>query len=411
MLVTELPEGGLIVGCVSREHASIDVPVESAISLASLVQHPGDAVLVLDQNLRVPFNQSLETLWHEITDGESTFVVLVPHRPAPEFDPYFDKPVSSFLCSPDVFRQFLALEIDCWPQTICFALLQAIANSVIQVDRLLVRQLPCVKVRTAPLNAASIALLMPHRGDPRYLQTALHYLSRAEGGGLKIRVGLDLEDTSAYEEFAATYAAAEFFRFSPAPVGPYVIRQELAEASHEPWLSLQDSDDLSCHDRFTSLSAAMAASGCGVAGSHELCLDEMRAVVFPVRYPIDSSAALAMCPNHAMLHGTLMARRSVFLESGGLSTHQIIANDTQFLLRSFFTTIMGNVDEFLYIRRRHAASLTNAPETVYDNPLRRKLNAEWTADFEAIKRGKLTLRDSSLHPVRRSEPYKVERLS
>jgi hypothetical protein len=67
------------------------------------------------------------------------------------------------------------------------------------------------------------------------------------------------------------------------------------------------------------------------------------------------------------------------------------------------------VDEFLYIRRRHATSLTNAPETVYDNPLRRRLSKEWTGDFRAIVRGELKLEDSSLRPVRRAEPFTIAR--
>lgn len=227
---------------------------------------------------------------------------------------------------------------------------------------------------------------------------------------MKVRVGLDVEDACTYEKLATTCRAAEFFRFHPTPVGPYVIRQALAEASIEPWLSLQDSDDLSCSDRFASLLHVMRATGCGIAGSHELCLDEIRAVVYPVRYPIDSSAALAIRPNHALLHATLMARRGVFFQSGGLSTNYVIANDTQFLLRLFFTTTIRNVDEFLYIRRRHTASLTNAPETVVGNPLRRRLNAQWSADFEAIKRGELKLENSSLRPMHRSEPYDLKRL-
>ena len=133
-------------------------------------------------------------------------------------------------------------------------------------------------------------------------------------------------------------------------------------------------------------------------------------LVYPVRYPLDASGALARTANHALLHATLMVRRDAFFSCGGLSTHLVIANDTQFLLRAFFSMKMRNVDEFLYIRRRHPASLTNAPETVYDNPLRRSLSAQWSADFEAIKRGELRLPDSSLRPIERSEPYTLERI-
>jgi hypothetical protein len=184
----------------------------------------------------------------------------------------------------------------------------------------------------------------------------------------------------------------------------------LAENSAEPLLTLQDSDDLSCYDRFVMQSNALAETGCDIVGSHELCLDEMRGVVQPVRFPLDSSAALALCANHALLHGTLMTYRSVFFDLGGLSTDLIIANDTQFLLRAHFNSSIRNVDEFLYIRRRHAASLTNAPETIFDNPLRRRLSSVWTHDFDAIKRGELKIEDSSLRPVRRLEPWRAERI-
>lgn len=411
MLVSELPESGLIAGCLSRLDASIDAPAEPLLSLASLAQRPEDAVFVLNENLRAAFNESLACLWPEFTGKESTLIILLPHRPAPKIDPHVGKPVSSFLCSVDLFRQYLALQIDCSPQALCFALLEAIANNVLTVDRLLVRSLPHTRVPAAPPNPPPIAVLIPHRGDPRHLEAALQYLYRAGPERLKIRVGLDVVDAPAYEDLAARHPASEFFRFHPVPVGPYVIRQALAELSCEPWLSLQDSDDLSCYDRFASLLRAMCASGCGITGSQELCLDEMRKIVFPVRYPLDPSATLAERPSHALLHASLLARRGVFFESGGLSTHYIIANDTQFLLRLFFTTEIRNVDEFLYIRRRHAASLTNAPETVHDNPLRRRLSAEWCADFDAIKRGQLKLEDSSLRPIRRTEPYGIAPLN
>ncbi|HEX3682079.1 MAG TPA: hypothetical protein VHU83_06000 [Bryobacteraceae bacterium] len=416
MLVSELPASGLIggcgliAGCISRPDAPIDAPAGPLLSLASLAQQPDDAIFLLDENLRPAFNESLACLWPEFAPRESTLVILVPHRPAPRTDPHVGKPVSSFLCSSDLFRRYLALEIDCAPQALCFTLLESIASNVLQCDRLLVRSLPHARVPPAPLSLPPIALLMPHRGDPGHLEAALLSLSRAGGEPLHIRVGLDVEDASAYRRLAVRHPSTEFFCFHPPPVGPYVIRQALAERSSEPWLSLQDSDDISCHDRFPSLLRAMCASGCGITGSQELCLDEMRRIVFPVRYPLNPSATLAERPSHALLHASLMARRGAFFESGGLSTHYIIANDTQFLLRLFFSTEIRNVDEFLYIRRRHATSLTNAPETVHDNPLRRRLSAEWCADFDAIKRGELKLADSSLRPIRRSEPYAIESL-
>jgi hypothetical protein len=413
MLTTELHASdgrrwlaaGLSRGDSLTDSASQDVP-----SLATLIEHSASAVLFLESSLRSAFDESVGTLWQDIPEKESTLIVLVPREAAPVDDPYYGDPATSFLCSASVFREYLALQVDCWPQTICFALLRAIADGIINVDRLLVRQLPETRQRTLCDGAVSKALLMPHRGDPRHLRSALSYLGRTAGNSLSINVGLDVEDSSEFSGLVEMYPRVKFFQSRPAPVGPYVIRQELAERSSELLICLQDSDDLSCYDRFTILSEALAETGCDVIGSHELCLDEIRVMVYPVRYVVDSSAALALCHCHALLHATLMARREAFFGCGGLSTHHIVANDTQFMLRAFFTARIRNVDEFLYIRRRHPASLTNAPETVHDNPLRRSLNAQWTADFEAVKRGEMKLEDSSLRTTRRSEPYRMERL-
>ncbi|HVV47081.1 MAG TPA: hypothetical protein VHC72_17840, partial [Bryobacteraceae bacterium] len=291
----------------------------------------------------------------------------------------------------------------------CFAALRAIARGEIEVDRLLVRQVPCAARRIEERKTAAQALVMPHRGDPAHLRAALKYLRKSAGDSRAIRVGLDVGEDPDYAALPEEYPEVEFYRFSPAPVGPYVIRQALAERSPEPLLTLQDSDDFSCYDRFAKLGAALAGSDCGIVGSHELCLDEIRCVVQPVRFPLDCTAALDLCANHALLHATLMARRGAFFDAGGLSTDLIIANDTQFLLRAHFTCRIRNVDEFLYIRRRHTASLTNAPDTVFDNPLRRRLSSEWNRDFEAIKQGRLKMEDSTLRTVRRLEPWDAER--
>jgi hypothetical protein len=413
MLTTELHASDgrrWLVAGLSQGDSAIDPGSQHVGSLADLLEHPTSVVLLLESSLLRAFDESLKTLWQDMPAEESICMVLAPREAAPVDDPYYGDPATSFLCSAGVFSQYLALRVDCWPQTICFALLRAIADGLITVDRLLVRQLPETRQRTLRDSALSKALLMPHRGDPRHLRSALNYLGRTAGNSLSVSVGLDVEDSSECNALVEMYPQVKFFQSRPAPVGPYVIRQELAERSSEPLICLQDSDDLSCYDRFAILSEALAETGCDVIGSHELCLDEIRVMVYPVRYAIDSSAALAVGHCHALLHATLMARRAAFFGCGGLSTHHIVANDTQFMLRAFFTARIRNVDEFLYIRRRHPASLTNAPETVHDNPLRRSLNAQWTADFEAVKRGEMKLEDSSLRTMRRSEPYRMERL-
>ncbi len=411
MQLTELSPPGeprILAGALRRTDHSIPEQPTGKRSLAELASD-SEAVLVIDEAAGEGIQESLAALWEEVPPGESAFIVLVPRRPAPRVDPHYGDPTSSFFCTSDVFSRFLDLGIDCWARTLCFAVLRAIADGAIEVDRLLVVQTPLPEPRVYPA-APRKTVIVPHRGKEDYLRATLRYIRKSIGASSIVRVGLDVEDPTPYVSWANEFPDVEFYHFDPAPVGPYVIRQELAERSSEPFLALQDSDDLSCHNRFTGLGDALAKTGCGIVGSHELCLDEIRSLVQPVRFPLDPSAALQLCPNHALLHATLLTARSTFFDVGGLSTHLKIANDTQFLLRAYFGTTIRNVDEFLYVRRRHATSLTNAPETIYDNPLRRSLNSEWTGDFNAIKRGEMTLEKSSLRPMRRTEAWRVERL-
>jgi hypothetical protein len=414
MLLTDLSPSGetrmLAAGLTRTGASSIRSAPRGAYSLGDLAG-ASDAVLVFDERITGEIDESIAALWEEFPAGESAFIALVPRQPAPRIDAFYCDPISSFLCSSEIMARLVELGIDCWAKTLCFAALRAIAEGSIEVDRLLVRQIPFRQPREHGRDDAAKALLLPHRGDPAYLRTALQYIEKSAGNSLTVRVGLDIEDRADYAAFPDDHPRVEFFDFSPAPVGPYVIRQELAERSPEPLLTLQDSDDLSCYDRFSALGDALAETGDGVVGSQELCLDEIRGLVQPVRYPLDGSAALAICANHALLHATLMTHRSAFFNAGGLSTNLIIASDTQFLLRAYFSGSIRNVDEFLYIRRRHAASLTNAPETIYDNPLRRRLSGEWTDDFNAIKRGDLKMENSSLRPMRRTDPWTVERFT
>ena len=399
----------LAAGLIRDDAASVRTMPRGSYSLRELAGN-SDAVVVFDEGIAGEIDDSITALWQEIPCGETAFIALVPRMAAPQIDSSYGTPISSFLCSSEVFVRFLDGGIDCVARTLCFAVLRAIADGVLEVDRLLVRQIPFLQRRVYGRETAAKALVLPHRGDPAFLRAALKYIGKSTGNSLAIRVGLDVGDSVGYSAFLEEYPGVEFFDFSPAPVGPYVIRQELAERSPEPLLTLQDSDDLSCYDRFAALGDALAETGCDIVGSQELCLDEIRRLVQPVRFPLDSSAALALRANHALLHATLMTHRSAFFKAGGLSTDLIIASDTQFLLRAFFNTSIRNVDEFLYIRRRHSRSLTNAPETVVDNPLRRRLGWEWNGDFDAIKRGELKMENSKLRPMRRTDAWKVERL-
>jgi hypothetical protein len=113
---------------------------------------------------------------------------------------------------------------------------------------------------------------------------------------------------------------------------------------------------------------------------------------------VHNSASLNYQAKEPLLHATAMTTREGFAIAGGFSTDQKIANDTQFMLRAYFTLRMKNVDNFLYIQRRHPKALTVSDETALDTPLRRRLGGMWAADFEAVKSGKARLDLTSLAP-------------
>jgi hypothetical protein len=375
------------------------------------IAHGADAVAVIDEQLHQAFQLSAETLWRMLPLNRPAVIVLAPRRPPPALECSSDGLVSSFLCSASVFRKLVAIIGDIAPRNLCFELLQAVLNGAIEVDRILVRQIPdpAPACLAAPPKERA-ALVMAHRGQEQHLRAALTYLSKSKGLDLRVRVGLDVDEPNDYRAVRRDYPQVEFFRVNPPPVGPYVIRHELANRSQERLLTLQDSDDISCSDRFVTLHANMCATGCDMIGSHELRVDEIRREVVMMRFPVDVTASLRECPCHALLHATLMIKREAFFAVGGLSTDQMVASDTQFLMRAFFHLRIRNVDEFLYIRRRHGDSLTVAPKTANGNPLRRHLDALWSADFEAVKRGQIRLEESSLRPLRGAATYHIQRL-
>jgi hypothetical protein len=201
---------------------------------------------------------------------------------------------------------------------------------------------------------------------------------------------------SDYGAIIAAHAGNDYYQAASPPVGPYFVRQALAERSREEVLAFHDSDDLSCWDRFGCLEAERARTGCDLIGSNELRFDELEGDVTAFRYPLDASAALGMAPGHALFFPTSMITRAGFFRAGGLSTDRAFAYDTQFLLRAFFSLKIRNVDKFLYVRRRRAGSLTTSPETGMGTPIRERLAARWEHDFEEVKSGRLTLEGSSL---------------
>jgi|SRR5579871_3149279 len=360
-----------------------------------------DAVALLDPATEPLLAESARALAEEFDQGPGQAVILLPRQEAPEIEARDDGPVRSFLCAGSVLRDLRSLHPEAQPEALCFLLLKEIINGALNVGRVVVRQLP-YRGRQGPAhpNGGPAALLMAHRGDADHLRAALKFLAAADDEDMRVRVGLDLDDTPAYRAVAASHPGVEFFQVKPTPAGPYLIRQALADRAQEPLLVFHDSDDISCSDRFCCLRTELAAGNCDLAGSHELRVDEISRRVHAFRFPLDVTRALHTGPAHALLHATSMVRRAGFAAAGGFSTNQPISGDTQFLLRAYFHIRIRNVDQFLYIRRRHARALTMNPATALGSDLRRQIERPWRDDFEAVKSGRLALEQSTLQPRR-----------
>jgi hypothetical protein len=393
---------------------------EAVDSPAELLCPGVDAIAVLSPEVAPLFSASAANLFTDAPWPESWVTVLLPWQEPPTGSIRADGVAQSFSCSSEVFANLLTVLRAEKIESFCFHLLDAILNGTVAIPRLLVRQLPLDPSSTSPIAADHrAALIMAHRGPKHFLAAALHSIMGAAcSSQVTVRVGLDLEDVSEYQDVVQAFPEAEFYRAEGAPVGPYIIRQSLIDRSSEQLIVFHDSDDISCHDRFAAQAAEINGRQVEVVGSHELRVDELAHSVEVYRFPLDASAALALPgsterndrANEPLLHPTVTMVRSGFVQAGGYSTNRKIANDTQFMLRAYFSLRMRNVDSFLYIRRRHPAALTVASETALGTPLRHFLGTTWGADFEAVKSGKAKLEETSLWPRLSPHAHQLTRL-
>jgi hypothetical protein len=378
------------------------------------------AIAVLSPEVAALFAQSAVNLFQEVAWQDLWLTVLLPWREPPTLSIRADGTADSFCCSAEVFSDLIKT-IGAEPgERLCFSILDAILNGKIAVQRLLVRQLPLGESWVSSVaNPQDAVLIMAHRGPKQFLISALRFAASAAGNSrVTVRVGLDVEDVNEYRNLAEIFPAAEFYGVEDPPVGPYVIRQNLIDRSSEHFIVFHDSDDISTNDRIARQAVESLEEDVEVVGSHELRVDELTGRVEVYRFPLDASAALALPgsteqndrANEPLLHPTATIVRSGFVRAGGFSTDRKIANDTQFMLRAYFSLRMRNVDSFLYIRRRHGAALTVAKQTALGTPLRHFLGSTWGADFEAVKSGKARLEETSLVPHLSPMPHRLTRL-
>jgi len=342
-----------------------------------------------------------------------SILVLVPRKPAPELEQRWDGEVGSFVVSVGLLRAFKKsnLSEDCS----CFNLLYwALNNGSHGVS------FECVQVPLQPSRPAAktsqndegVQWIIPHKGPLFMLETCLRSASESRCSADIVSVCFDEETTADHRKLVEQFPWAEFYCSAPHSTGPYVSRERFLCSGATPIVLFQDSDDAPTLSRRRVLLSQMRESGADLIGSHEVHVHETWRKVYAIRYPLDPSAALAAGQGHTLLLPTSAGRREAIKAAGGFSTNRIFNSDLEFVLRMFFFLRLRNVDEFLYIRRIRAGSLTQAPETGHFSPERQAHTAALGKDFERVKRKELLLEDSCLQTVHRPDygAIRIERL-
>ncbi|MBY8961784.1 glycosyltransferase [Flavobacterium sp. D11R37] len=332
------------------------------------------------------------------------FIFLVPDKKAPLKEIRFDGLCSSFLTRISILKRFFKKNSSQDISVRCYEIAYLILNSIKPIDGFLVKTLldfePIVKDKK---ETTEFSIIISHYGKYKYLKTCLSYLSPDFAN---ILVGFDLNKSNNHiTEFTENYKDIKFFISNKNKNGPYGIRSELINESPSDVCVFQDSDDISCIDRFKTLINNINSEENDFVGSHELRVDEIENCIKIYRYPLSVNSALNNAPYHCLLFPTSAIKKHSYIECGGLSNHIRFGLDTQFLLKSYFSLKIINVDKFLYIRRRREKSLTTHPKTALGTQTRIRYLKLWKNDFTKIKQGLLTIENSSLNTTKK---YNIE---
>ena len=375
---------------------------DSAEATECTVQNIGelahyDYIIVLEAPLLAHVDQVLEYEWLNL--GESFIVFLIERKAAPVINGEDHGPVSSFVCSAKAFnilyQNYKASNVGAW----AYHFMQMVYDGQVNPDQLLVRQLPFSEpIHLARGEGLQANTIIPHKGKPEDLNTCLKYQLKCAGIQQQIAVALDGYDVEVDQPTVSRYSQeVAFYTAEPHHVGPYVLRELLINQCSQGVITFVDSDDISCTDRLNRLLVALGGER-KMVGSHELRFDTIDKKLRAIRYPLDVSEALKQSPGFPLLHSTAALSLQDFKRIGGYATDRRFANDTQFLLRSYFFVSIMNVDEFLYIRKTHKASLTSGGTEPLQSKTRTQLASLWNDHFDKIKRGQMPIEDSSLHP-------------
>lgn len=320
---------------------------------------------------------------HPAHGDTPALTLLVPPRPAP--DAACSKHlVTAFIATGGWVRAMLQAR-DLAAPDLCYRLLSAILAGPEPAARLRIVDRTTPDDVVAASSRPSIDVILPHRGGAALLGAALDGLSRQTLPARTILCFDERPDPALVRRLAGC-AALALHQVVPDPAGPYVPRQHFALSSTADYVAFQDLDDISMPARLAMLAAA-AASGADLAGSHELRCDEINRRVAAIRYPLDVNRALDLCDGSVQLFPATLVDRATLQRLGGFSTDRTFGADRQFQLRAYGSARIVNVDAFLYVRRRRAASLSTSAETGMQSPERLRINRDWDAALARVRNG------------------------
>ena len=154
--------------CLGIRECSFHEGLARAEAVNSLAGLPGpgvDAIAVLAPDVAALFPASAANLFQDAPWQEPWATVLLPWQEPPTRSIRADGTAKSFCCSSRVFSDLLKTAHLESIESQCFNLLDAILNGSVEVERLLVRQLPIHHSEANPVGPdQSAALIMAHRG-------------------------------------------------------------------------------------------------------------------------------------------------------------------------------------------------------------------------------------------------------
>src|SRR5260370_15303771 len=167
-------------------------------SIAAVAAEDVSHIAVVNPELERLLPDWAHRLLEELPADTACASVLVALRECPWPEARSDGRIYSFIATADVFRRVLQLAPDARPWHLCFQLLHAALNGTLPLDKLIIRQLPYPELPPPPPELPPTSVIMPHRGNPQHLRTALSFVDRLDGARLQSLIGLDMDDPAEY---------------------------------------------------------------------------------------------------------------------------------------------------------------------------------------------------------------------